>query len=222
MTRRIGVMGGMFDPVHTGHIAAALAALDALLLDELRLIPCADPNHRDAAVAGAADRVAMLELAARVDQRLLVDDRELKRTGISYTVDTLLTLHEDFPADIFVLVLGEDAFHGLPYWHKWQELFALCHICVINRPDTSQKRVTADSAATRALNGEVAKRQVHDLDALFSECAGRIFFLKKEGLQIASSDLRRQILAGGTEIAATMLPEDVVHYIAEHDLYRVS
>jgi len=220
MTRRIGVMGGMFDPVHTGHISAALAALDCLSLDELRLIPCADPFHRDAAVADAEDRLAMLKLAAQVDARLLVDDRELKRQGISYTVDTLLSLHVDFPDSMFVLVLGQDAFQGLSHWHRWQELFELCHICVVNRPVTGHDQRSDDSTGRQALKRELARRQVHNPDELFAEHRGRIFLLNKEALQIASNDLRQQLGAGADSSVASMLPAAVSHYIAEHNLYR--
>jgi len=220
MRQRIGVMGGMFDPVHTGHISAAVTALDCLSLDELRLIPCATPFHRDAAVADADDRLAMLKLAAQTDARLLVDDRELKRQGISYTVDTLLSLHVGFPDSILVLVLGEDAFLGLPHWHKWQQLFELCHICVINRPATGQLQRSDDSGAPQALQRELVSRQVHKVDELFSKQTGRIFLLNKEALQIASNELRKQLRAGADSSAATMLPAAVSHYIAEHNLYR--
>jgi nicotinate-nucleotide adenylyltransferase len=219
MTRRIGVMGGMFDPVHTGHVAAAVAALDSLSLDELRLIPCADPFHRDAAVADADDRVAMLKLAAQTDARLLVDDRELKRQGVSYTVDTLLSLHDDFPDSVFVLVLGEDAFDNLPHWHRWQDLFGLCHICVINRPNVNQVP-RSDSSTAQALQQELTKRQVFSADELFAEHTGRIFLLNKEALQVASNELRRQLRSGTDSSAATMLPTAVSNYITEHKLYR--
>ena len=217
---RIGVMGGMFDPVHTGHIAAAVAALDCLSLDELRLIPCANPFHRDAAVADADDRVAMLKLAAQTDARLLVDERELKRQGISYTVDTLLSLHVDFPDSIFVLVLGEDAFQSLPHWHKWRELFELCHICMINRPVTGHDPDNEDSGARQALHLELLKRQVNNVNELFAEQKGRIFLLNKEALQIASNELRTQLQTGADSDAALMLPTAVSKYIAEHNLYR--
>jgi nicotinate-nucleotide adenylyltransferase len=220
MTRRIGVMGGMFDPVHTGHISAALAALNRLSLDELRLIPCANPFHRDAAVAHSDDRLAMLKLAVQTDVRLLVDDRELKRQGISYTVDTLRSLHKDFPDSILVLLLGEDAFEGLPHWHRWQELFELCHICVINRPVSGQSRRNDADTAQQVLRTELSRRQVSGPDELFIMHAGRIFFLKKEGLQIASNELRKQLGAGVYSSAASMLPTAVSRYIAEHNLYK--
>src|SRR5690606_2685035 len=110
---RIGVMGGMFDPVHSGHLQVALTAWHLLELDQLRLVPCHVPNHRAPATATSAQRLEMLQLAAAREPRLRVDAREMERDGISYTVDTLASLRNDFPSSALVLVLGMDAFAGL-------------------------------------------------------------------------------------------------------------
>ncbi len=241
MNRLIGVMGGMFDPVHRGHIEAATTALDRLGLHELRLIPCATPNHRAQAVASGDHRLAMLELAARADARLLVDDRELRRPGTSYTVDTLMSLREDLPGSTLVLLLGEDAFAGLPQWHRWRELFRLCHICVVNRPmadagaeasggealseEASGDELTeiADSQQLSAelpaeLAQELALRLGREAADLRSSDCGRIYLLAKRGLAIASSDLRARLQQGAG--GPVELDEAVSHYIVQHDLYR--
>ena len=213
MTHRIGVMGGMFDPVHLGHTAAAMAALEQLRLDELRLVPCATPNHREGAVVSSPHRLNMLQLATGIDERLLIDSRELEREGISYTVDTLRSLHDDFPDCILVLVLGQDAFQSLPGWHKWREIFKLAHVCVVNRPLNSV--VATDTEAE--LNRELLARQTTDAEALFKRSSGSIYMLDKLPLDIASSAVRHNLQAG--KVPDAMLSDSVADYIRQHHLY---
>ena len=134
MIERIGIMGGMFDPVHVGHIKVALAAQQVLQLDQVRLVPCSIPNHRDHALCSSLQRLDMLHLAVNDYPSLVVDDRELNRPGTSYTYDTLLSVREEFREAALYFVLGVDAFASLDQWHRWLELFELCHFVVIERP----------------------------------------------------------------------------------------
>ena len=121
--RRIGILGGTFDPVHIGHLRGALEVVEMFGLDELRLIPNARPPHRDTPNCSAQDRLAMVRLAVQDLPPLCVDARELEREKPSCTIDTLIPLRAELgEADQLLLVVGWDAFCGLPTWHRWEEL----------------------------------------------------------------------------------------------------
>ena len=129
----IGILGGTFDPVHHAHIQVALTALRELQLDEVRLIPCRQSPTRIAPLASTEHRLAMLNLAVANQPKLLVDDRECQRKGVSYSVDTLTELRNEHPDAALFFIVGADAFNGLLAWHKWSELFQLAHIVVVSR-----------------------------------------------------------------------------------------
>src|SRR5664279_5297098 len=127
----VAILGGTFDPVHYGHLRFADDVRRALHLAEVRLVPAADPPHRRGPAATADHRAAMLTLAAAEFPGLVVDERELRRPGKSYTVPTLEELRREFPGRPVWLLLGADAFRDLPTWHRWQELFDLAHVIVV-------------------------------------------------------------------------------------------
>src|SRR4051812_27795243 len=112
--RPIALLGGTFDPVHYGHLHLADDVRRALALDEVRLVPAGDPPHRGGPSASAADRLAMLRLAAREFPGLTVDDREIARGGKSYTVMTLRELRDENARRPLILIVGADAFLGFP------------------------------------------------------------------------------------------------------------
>ncbi len=130
----VALLGGTFDPVHYGHLRFADAIRRALGLDDVRLVPASDPPHRAGPQASAADRVAMLELAVAEFPGLVVDEREIARAGKSYTVLTLEELRREDPQRPVLLLLGADAFLGLPTWHRWREIFGLAHLVVVAAP----------------------------------------------------------------------------------------
>ena len=132
--RAVGIFGGMFDPIHYGHLRTAYELQEKLSLDEVRFVPCANPPHRGAASVDAAVRTRMVAAAIGGQPDFIVDNRELKRTGPSYTVDTLEDLRTDFPDASLCLIVGMDAFLGLPRWHEWRRLLDLAHIVVVERP----------------------------------------------------------------------------------------
>ncbi len=136
----VGVFGGTFDPVHHGHLRTALEVLEGCGLEQLRLVPALVPPHRPQPRAPAPLRLEMLRRAVAGEPRLVVDDRELRRGGPSYTVDTLAELRAAVGTRPLCLVLGADAFLGLPGWHRWRELFALAHLVVVERPARGSSR----------------------------------------------------------------------------------
>jgi nicotinate-nucleotide adenylyltransferase len=106
----IGIFGGTFDPVHYGHLRTAFEMLQALRFEEVRFIPCGDPPHRGVTYANAAQRMRLVELAIAGQDGFVADDREIRRSGPSYTIDTLAALREEFPGRSLGLIIGMDAF----------------------------------------------------------------------------------------------------------------
>jgi nicotinate-nucleotide adenylyltransferase len=185
----LALLGGTFDPVHCGHLRAAWEAAEALDAD-VRLVPANVPPHRPAPVASAAQRVAMLRAALAGQQRLQLDTRELQRDGPSWTVDTLQALRTEVGAgQSLVVLVGADAFAGLPGWHRWRELFALAHIGVLTRPRTAV-------ALPAELATEVAARGVDDVAALRAAPAGRVLMIPVTALDISASQVRAMLAAG--------------------------
>jgi nicotinate-nucleotide adenylyltransferase len=217
--QRLGVMGGMFDPVHDGHLAAARLALDALALERVHLVPCARPNHRSEPGISAEHRVAMLELAIAGDQRLIVDTRELQRPGVSYMVDTLRSFVEEFPHAILVYILGQDSFYSLPRWYQWRELLDLCHLAVINRPAElgAGEPDAGKSGMPAELDAEYQQRKVADVDSLMATARGRILRLHNLDMPASSTAVRSSLLQGKR---AVPVPAAVLEYIELHGLYR--
>ncbi|MCJ8203120.1 nicotinate-nucleotide adenylyltransferase [Pseudomonas sp. RGM2987] len=211
--RRIGILGGTFDPVHIGHLRGALEVADALGLDELRLVPSARPPHRNAPQVSAQDRLAMVERAVAGVAPLVVDARELQRDKPSYSIDTLELMRAELAADAQVfLLLGWDAFCGLPTWHRWEELLQHCHILVLQRPD-------ADSEPPDALRNLLAARSVSDPLALKGP-SGQIAFVWQTPLAVSATQIR-QLLASGKSVRF-LVPDAVLAYIDAHGLYRAS
>ena len=130
---RIGLLGGTFDPVHHGHLVVAQAALDELGLDEVRLLVAGDPWMKERTTP-AVVRVELCELAAADNDELEVDDRECRRDGPTYTIDTLLELRSEHPEAELVFLLGADAAQRLSQWHRSEGLFTLARFVVVNRP----------------------------------------------------------------------------------------
>lgn len=211
MIRRVGLLGGTFDPIHFGHLRSALEVRDWLALDDLRLIPSARPPHRDRPGASAEQRLDMVRLAVAGATALSVDDRELRRERPSYTVETLESLREELgPAVSLYLIVGWDAFCGLPAWHRWGALLGLASLVVLQRPDY-------DLEAPEVLKDLMAARSVSD-PAASQAPAGEILLLTQTPLAISAS-LVRSLLAQGRS-PRYLLPDAVLDYIEINGLYR--
>ena len=131
---RIGVFGGSFDPVHIGHLWIAEAALESLELDEIRWIPAAmSPLKPNGPVAAEEDRLQMLRLAVSGCENHIVDDREIRRGDISYTVDTITDLQKEFPNAELLIIIGSDSLATIREWHRSERLLKLAVPAVVQR-----------------------------------------------------------------------------------------
>ena len=211
--RRIGLLGGTFDPVHIGHLRGALEVAEMVGLDEVRLVPNYRPPHRETPYSTAQDRLSMVRLAVQDLAPLSVDARELERDKPSYTIDTLESLRAELDDDDQVfLIMGWDAFCGLPGWHRWDELLDHCHILVMQRPD-------ADSEAPEALRDLLAARSVND-PLTIAGSSGQIAFVWQAPLGVSATRIRH-FLASGRSVRF-LVPDAVLAYINAHGLYRAS
>lgn len=194
---RIGILGGTFDPVHAGHLAAAHAAIECAGLDRVILVPTGEPPHRSATVAGGAQRLEMTRLAIDSETALEVSDVEIRRGGISYTADTLKELKRMHPRDELFLILGWDAARLFATWRVPDEIRRLATVVVVTRPGSGEP----DSAALRAAGLDPQKTIL---------CA-------RETPDISGSELRDALASG--DPVGDRLPPAVLEYIAKHHLY---
>lgn len=207
----IGIFGGTFDPVHIGHLRPVLEVFQDLALDEVRLIPCHVPPHRAAPAASATQRLAMLEAAIHGEPGLKADDRELRRPGPSYTVDTLTSLRAELGNTTpLCLLLGMDAFAGLNTWHRWRELIQLAHLIVMHRP-ASPPPAQGDVAAL------FAEHRTDNLALLRSRPAGHILLKEVTQLDISATHIRALIKEGKS--ARYLLPDGVWDKVRKNRIY---
>jgi nicotinate-nucleotide adenylyltransferase len=213
----LAILGGMFDPVHYGHLRLAEEVQTALAPVEVRLVPAGDPPHRGATRASATDRVAMLRLALEEFPTLTIDAREIERGGKSYTVDTLADLRGEQPARPLLLLVGADAFHGFPRWHRWHRLFELAHVVVAPRPG-----VDLEIGLPAALEHEWQARRTRDARVLRETIAGSIYVQPVSAHPISSSAIRAALngTVGKPVGIAGLLPASVLAYIESKHLYR--
>ena len=208
---RLGILGGTFDPVHYGHLDAALAAQRAIGLDELRLMPSGEPPHKPPAhQAPGENRLAMAALAVRGLDGLSASDFELRAPGPSYTSVTLRRLADEEghdPAQLF-FVLGSDAFLDIVRWHDYPALLDRGHFVVVSRPD-------AAGASMQARMPALAGR-MHPADPAATGPPA-IWLVDADTRDVSSSAIRRRI-AGG-ENHDHLLPPAVAAYIVRHGLY---
>ena len=209
--RSIAILGGTFDPIHFGHLRPALEIYQ-LGFDEVRLMPCHVPAHRETPDCTAEQRLAMVELAVKNEPRLSVDTRELEREGDTFTVDTLTEMRSELGNDVSLnLVIGMDSFASLSSWHCWQQLIGLANIVITERPGVS---LPTEGVMARFLKA----RQVTSSEQLKQASNGRVLVQQLALLDISATRIRALINTG--QSARYLLPESVWDYIEQHRLYR--
>ncbi|AZZ90530.1 nicotinate-nucleotide adenylyltransferase [Hahella sp. KA22] len=208
----IVLLGGTFDPIHFGHLRTALELQQHFgETAEVRLIPCGDPRHRAAPKASGEHRLAMLRLALEGEPGLRIDEVEVRRTGASYTVDTLLELRQEVGNQRpLIFVMGTDAFESLPKWRRWLEIIQLAHIMVVNRPGWS-------FCEQGELGDFLRQHSAESNNDLIRQPAGKVGFITLTQMGISSSKVRELI---GLRLSPRfLLPDSVWRYIRQHRLY---
>jgi nicotinate-nucleotide adenylyltransferase len=185
----IGIFGGTFDPIHFGHLRTAFELQQSLRLSEMRFMPAGNPPHREVTIASAEQRLEMVQAATQGQPGFVVDDREIRREGLSYSVDTMRTLRADFPERALCLIVGMDAFLGLPKWHQWRELLELAHLVVAHRPGWR-------APSMGPLGELLVDRGTGRINDLHEARAGCIYIHAVTQLEISSTEVRKLIAAG--------------------------
>ena len=198
---RVGILGGVFNPPHIGHLICAQEALVQLELDRLVLMPVGEAPHREVEDdPGAAVRAELCELVAAGDQRIEVSRLELEREGPSYTVDTLRQWRERSPDDELYWLMGADQACSLPSWHEPEEVLSLATIGVVERTGWHREEVTIRLA--RLKGGE------------------RLVFFDMPRIDVSSSMVRRRVASG--KPIRYLVPDAVADVVAQRGLYGAS
>lgn len=209
----IALLGGSFDPVHNAHVALANYFAKLIFPDELRIIPTGNPWQKPPLQATAEQRVEMVRLAFRgFNVPLVIDEQEIRRTGPTYTVETLRQLREtQGPAVSLALLMGADQLVRLHTWKNWQALFDYAHVCVASRPGFDMMHLPPEVAR------EVARRQATP-EQIRTTPHGLVTIATNLHIDIAATEIRRALAHG--ERVNDLVPSAVLDYIKQHHLYE--
>jgi len=195
--RRIGLLGGTFDPIHLGHLIIASEIFHRMKLYEIRFIVAPRPPHKNGIQASDRDRIAMVTSAIEADPRFVIDLIEFERTGPSYTIDTLRSFRDRAPHDEIFFIMGEDSLRDFPSWDSPEGIVEIARIAVATRPGVSV-----------------------DLEAIFRTiptARGRISIVATPEVAISSTAIRKRLREG---VPITYLvPEPVEQHIERQGLY---
>ena len=212
MTQPVGILGGTFDPVHNGHLHLATTFLETLNMAELRFVPLNTPPHRTPPLASAEQRLEMLELAVENQAGLKVDDCEIRRGGISYSIDTLKHLRKILNETPICLLMGIENFNTLNHWHQWQSLLDYAHIVIANRPGSDNK--LTDEEIKNFMDVSIT----HSVELLHQQPAGLIMQLDIPMLDISSTQIRKNFQTNLN--SDSLLPNKVLDFVQTHHLYK--
>lgn len=206
----IALLGGTFNPVHLGHLRIAVELAEYLDCDELRLVPCSIPPHRDEPEVSAQHRLAMLHAATVGIPRLTIDDRELRRDGPSYSIDTVREIRSGSGADSpLYLCIGMDALALLDTWKNWRSLTDYCHVVAMTRPDSAPP--------VEGPVGDWIRRHSSSRAAIKLQPCGLLHICELSLFPISATTIRSKLRAG--ESIDFLTPASVVNHIREHQLY---
>ena len=198
--KKIGIMGGTFDPIHLGHLATAESVREQFALDEILFIPAARPPHKlSRRVTDEHHRLAMTTLATRTNKFFRVSDIEIKRTGLSYTLDTMDALHALFGnATELFFIIGADSLADLSKWHEAKRLVERSHFIATTRPG-----IDVDFSSTEKFFGAAADEHIHRVTT--------------PAIEISSTEIRQRVKLGRS--IKYLVPEAVEEYILREGLY---
>lgn len=216
--KRVGVLGGTFDPPHLGHLRAGEVARVALSLEKVLFVPAADPPHKqDQRITDAQHRLRMLELAIEGVEGFELSRLEVDRRGPSYTIDTMEALSSQLPDARFYFIMGSDAFREIRTWRLWESFLSSTSIVIHERPgdEDGPHQLLSDVLSDRP---ELRERFVEvPRDEPVTREEG-IFVLHSPMVSVSSTELRRSRSRGGS--IRFLVPDEVAAYVDEHHLYE--
>ncbi len=184
--KKVGLLGGAFDPPHNAHLQIAEAVLEALQLDQIRFVPTYIPPHKKQTIASFEERVRMIELMVQGYDRFIVDQTELKRSGTSYTIDTVRILQKAEPDVQFYFIIGADMIDYLPNWHQIDELVQLVSFIGVRRPaynGVTNYPIKMVNAPELSISSSEIRNRLHegqDVEGLLPDSV--LAYLKEHGL----------------------------------------
>ena len=212
----VGIFGGTFDPIHYGHLRVAEEIVETVGLQKMYFVPAGMPRLRHSPVASPQHRVEIVRLAIQKNPDFVLDEREIYRDGVSYSIDTVREFKQEFGEEIrLCFVLGADAFINLPEWNNWKELFNLCHFIVSTRPGYTLTLIK--ELLSKELREECSQRWVSNTESLKKDTSGLIFIASTTMLDISATSIRAHIAAGRS--VRHLVPSVTVNYISENKLY---
>ncbi len=218
MSQRIGILGGTFNPIHYGHLAAAEEVWSRLELDQVLFVPSFLPPHKkNEVIPSAAQRQEMVVLAIAGNPHFSLSDIEVKREGMSYSIDTVQELLHLHPSTDFYFITGLDSFLEIQTWKEWERLLSLCRFIVLSRPGY----VFSDLASIDFMS--TAAKELHALDqgaltrAVLETGRSTVHLEQIPLYDISSTDIRQRVRQGRT--IKYLLPECVETYIIKNKLY---
>ena len=204
------IFGGTFDPIHYGHLRAALEIRNLLNIDSITLMPSGSPVYRANSVSPVRYRVEMLKMAIAGLEGFKLDLREVERNGPSFTVESLLEIRQQSGDIPIIFVIGQDSANSLNSWHRWKEIFSLAHLVIMSRPGDLENYPDE-------LANEFIGRKITHAAPLFDSIAGRVLCVPVTGLAISSKHIRALLEKG--ETPRFLLPDTVLAYIRQTGLY---
>ena len=217
--KKVGLLGGTFDPIHNGHLDLAARSAKLFDLQEVLFIPVSQSPHKlDSLPASSTHRVAMLDLALKKESLFSIELLEVDSGGVSYSIDTLSQLKDRHPEWEFFMILGADAFLLMDTWKRVSEILKLCHILVSTRPGIKLE-FSLKFIETLGLNKTLLESNDFNSPKIVRDSSGKTIQLYEIPTQNISSTEIRQKVRTGKEIK-NLLPPSVDHYIIKNRLYR--
>jgi nicotinate-nucleotide adenylyltransferase len=215
----IAILGGSFDPVHSGHVALAHHFVDLLKPDELRILPAGNPWQKHGLEASGAQRVAMLEQAFQQQFReqgvpVVVDQRELQVNDPTFTIDTLRTLRAELGPEVsLVFLMGADQLQHLDTWQGWRQLFDYAHVCAAARPG-----FVLDGPKVPVEVRQAFEQRADTPAHIRNTPQGKTFLAPNLAVDISATEIRAALRQG--KQPDTLVPHAVLDYIQQHHLYK--
>jgi len=207
---KIGIFGGTFDPIHFGHLSAALELKEQLRLDRVHFVPCHYPPHRSHPVASGKQRIAMVTAALADEKSFVADNRELLKESASFSIETIDGFRQEYGNDTSLyFFMGMDSLLNFTSWHRWKEFLNVCHIVVAARPGATAPQEDTE-IGRYCLTHQTTEEKTHGTIRIFSTTP----------LEISASKIRKKIIEGSTP--RFLLPESSWSFIKEHKLYGYS